>query len=312
MNIKHLSNFVEIVDEGSLSGAARRLHIAQPALTIQIAHLEQDLGCKLLVRSSRGVKPTSAGLSLYREARSILRQFEQIKRVIKLNSAEAAGEVTVGFTSSLSPFFSTSVAAAVNRKLPQVRLKIFEGESLLQRELLLKNRIELAVLCEHEIGNDFPHRPLFRQRLAMMANTSVHTREGGAPISLSDAAQRISCIPSVGNPIREAFDAAIKQYGIRSNIHVELNSFFTLVGSVESGLGDGINLWLPNIGNTEARYMSRPIVEPEIWVNASLCRSASLDPSPTALLVEEVVAQVVLDRIAQPDWPGVAPYETQP
>ena len=74
MNLRRLKYFVKIVDIGSLTQAADVLHIAQPALSQQLATLEGEVRQQLLVRTKRGVTPTEAGKVLYRHAQLILRQ----------------------------------------------------------------------------------------------------------------------------------------------------------------------------------------------------------------------------------------------
>ena len=74
MNLRRLKYFVKIVDVGSLTQAADLLHIAQPALSQQLAALEGEVRQQLLVRNKRGVTPTEAGKVLYRHAQLILRQ----------------------------------------------------------------------------------------------------------------------------------------------------------------------------------------------------------------------------------------------
>jgi len=79
IQLRHLRYFVGIVDAGSLSRAATTLYVAQPALSQQMAELEQELGLPLLHRSARGVRPTPAGEVLYREAQAILRHMESCR-----------------------------------------------------------------------------------------------------------------------------------------------------------------------------------------------------------------------------------------
>jgi LysR family nitrogen assimilation transcriptional regulator len=86
MQLRHLCYFVKIVDAGSISRAATTIHVAQPALSQQIAELEEQLGLALLQRSARGVRPTKAGEVLYREAVSILKQVEQLSQHFTLKS----------------------------------------------------------------------------------------------------------------------------------------------------------------------------------------------------------------------------------
>src|SRR3546814_17704075 len=76
MDVRQMKYFVTIGDSASFSQASRELNIAQPALSQQISRLEYDVGVPLLVRSSRGVSPTEAGVTLYRHAKSILRQID--------------------------------------------------------------------------------------------------------------------------------------------------------------------------------------------------------------------------------------------
>ena len=79
MNLRRLKYFVKIVDIGSLTQAAEVLHIAQPALSQQVATLEGEMDQQLLIRTKRGVTPTEAGKILYTHARTILRQCEQAR-----------------------------------------------------------------------------------------------------------------------------------------------------------------------------------------------------------------------------------------
>jgi LysR family nitrogen assimilation transcriptional regulator len=72
VNLRRLKYFVKIVDLGSLTQASEVLHIAQPALSQQLATLEGEFRQQLLVRSKRGVTPTVGGLVLYRKGLVIL------------------------------------------------------------------------------------------------------------------------------------------------------------------------------------------------------------------------------------------------
>ena len=102
MDFRHLRSFVRIVDLGSLSRAATSLHVAQPALSQQIAKLEAQVKGQLLNRSSKGVTVTPAGQELYRFAVSILRQVNDAKSAIQDTAAMPAGRVALAFPLSLT------------------------------------------------------------------------------------------------------------------------------------------------------------------------------------------------------------------
>jgi LysR family transcriptional regulator, nitrogen assimilation regulatory protein len=305
VDIRQLANFVQIVDAGSLTRAATTIGVAQPALTFQIARLEEELGCQLLIRSTRGVHPTEPGTILYREAHTILRQLQRIPQTLRAALGDPRGEVAIGFPNSLAPFFSSEVAAAVQKRYPHVKLHIFEGESVVQREQIAKNRLELAFICEHHPAPELHHRLLFKQRLAMLCDGRNEKDKAGEPIELAEAANRVVGLPSAGNPVRTAFDAAVQLLGLKVEARLEFNAMRTLSDAVERGLGASINLWIPMQESRERPgVVCRPITNPEIWLDISLCRSKISQLSLPATMVEEIMAQVALDRVNRSDWPG--------
>lgn len=97
MNFRRLKYFVKIVDIGSLTRAAEVLHIAQPALSQQVATLEGEFNQQLLIRTKRGVTPTDAGKILYTHARAILRQCEQAQLAVHNVGQALSGQVSIGF-----------------------------------------------------------------------------------------------------------------------------------------------------------------------------------------------------------------------
>lgn len=89
MDFRHLRYFVAIAEEGSFTRAARRLFIAQPALSKQIHDLEEEIGVRLLVRSARGAALTVPGAELLEHARALLEAEEAARtRIRELAAAE--------------------------------------------------------------------------------------------------------------------------------------------------------------------------------------------------------------------------------
>lgn len=106
MNFRRLKYFVKIVDIGSLTQAAEVLHIAQPALSQQVATLEGELNQQLLIRTKRGVTPTDAGKILYTHARAILRQCEQAQLAVHNVGQALSGQRYVSCDQTVSHSFS--------------------------------------------------------------------------------------------------------------------------------------------------------------------------------------------------------------
>ena len=96
METRVLSNFLRVAETGKLSQAAAELNLAQPALSRQMALLEEDVGAQLLVRHRRGVTLTEAG-ELFRErAQAIVASVEQARAVVSSAGLNPTGVVTLG------------------------------------------------------------------------------------------------------------------------------------------------------------------------------------------------------------------------
>jgi DNA-binding transcriptional LysR family regulator len=93
--LKAMQAFVQVVDSGSFSTAARRLNVGQPALSKSIGQLEDRLGVKLLVRTTRGLTPTEAGLNFYERARRSIEEADQAESAARGAGAGLAGKLRV-------------------------------------------------------------------------------------------------------------------------------------------------------------------------------------------------------------------------
>src|SRR3546814_20967895 len=91
MNILSLRYFLKIAEHGSITRAAAELHITQPALTRHVAHLEDQLRVKLLMRHGRGVRLTEPGRLLTTRARGILADIDFLSEELQIGNASCRG-----------------------------------------------------------------------------------------------------------------------------------------------------------------------------------------------------------------------------
>jgi DNA-binding transcriptional LysR family regulator len=100
--LRQLRSFVAVVEAGSITRAAARLHIAQQSLSQQIRTLELQIGAPVLTRSSRGVAPTAVGVVLLREARAVLAQAERAADAVQRAARGDTGLLRIGFLNSVA------------------------------------------------------------------------------------------------------------------------------------------------------------------------------------------------------------------
>lgn len=146
MEIKQLVYFKAIMEERTISGAARKLHISQPPLSVQMKLLEKELGVSLFERGSRRIRPTEAGRVLYRYAREILELSQVAREEIGDLKAGQAGHVRLGLVSSSASPFVYEVLRHFMETYPAVGMKVYEGNTYELLEDLQKGNIEISLM----------------------------------------------------------------------------------------------------------------------------------------------------------------------
>ncbi len=126
MTIRQLEYFCATAEEGSVSAAARRLHVAQPPISRQIALLEEELGTALFRRGNKGMKLTEAGQSLYQQGRQYMADMAQLTEQVRSLGAGVRGMVRVGLLYSTVPY-ALPYLRAFRDAYPQVELYIRLG-----------------------------------------------------------------------------------------------------------------------------------------------------------------------------------------
>ncbi|EOF4706837.1 LysR substrate-binding domain-containing protein [Klebsiella oxytoca] len=155
MDLRHLRYFLAVAEEGHFGRAAQRLHIVQPALSMQIKALEEELGGPLFVRTSRKVELTEAGLLLQTEARRTLEQAEHTRLTVQRSIRGETGHVRVGFAGNA--VFSgrlTNDLRAFRRTYPDADLVVSEVAPLLQADAILAGQLDVGYTPDHSKIHD--------------------------------------------------------------------------------------------------------------------------------------------------------------
>ncbi|MBI3145972.1 MAG: LysR family transcriptional regulator [Pseudogulbenkiania sp.] len=241
MELRHLRYFVAVAEELNFTRAAERLHIAQPPLSQQIRALEQQLEVELFERSKRRVALTDAGQRFLGHARRILDEVEQAADDARRAARGEAGELRVGFTSSLP--FTTLLPGLISdyrHHYPQVQLTLREMFTAQQFEALREERLDVGFVRYHgqENPSDLLLRVIHRDPLRLV----IHDRHPLASLPLLALEQLreedfISYPAGVGTGLNVLVRQLCLTAGFEPKIVQEAREATTQIGLVAAGLG---------------------------------------------------------------------------
>lgn len=302
MNLKQLTYFVKIVEAQSMTRAAEGLHIAQPALSQQITLLEDELGVKLLNRSSRGIQPTPQGELLYRHARTILRQLDNTRILLAKKEGDVSGNVSLGMPSSTARMLALRLMRLVKERHPAIVLEIVDVPSADLTSLVAHGRVDFSLVPDPQKPKDMDFVPLFREELYLM--TTPGTIAGHHRVPLKKIAALPLILPSLPNMLRSRLEHAFLKANLTFNLFGEASTSAILIPAVRAGLAATI---LPyssaheEIGGSQVQMHA---IEGGFGRDVYLCVSNTLPVSPATNTVIDLCRAALAELVGSGAWKG--------
>lgn len=239
MDLRKLRHFQAVAEAGSISGAAVRLRMAQPALTQSIARLEKELGLRLFARSRRGVELTEAGGFLFGEARELLARADAVQRSAERHADGTTGAMTVGFVSTALYRILPQAIAGLKRLSPEARIRLREMRTNDQIEALHVGEIDIGV-CHAPV----PPRSWMRQCTiaeyelqAVLPDSSDRPSDDAITLHELGARGLVLFPEDEGLPRRSQLVEAFRQAGCEPRVVQEASPTLAVLACVASGLG---------------------------------------------------------------------------
>lgn len=234
MELRQLNYFIAVVESGTISGAARALHMSQPPLTAQMHALEAELGCALFEHVGRRLKITEAGRTFYARAKAIATLCAGTRAEMADLSAGIAGVLHIGVISSVCGAEFTGWMSAFTKSHPGVRYDLREANTYQLLNLLRERAIDLAIVRTPFAAPDMRVIPMRRERMVAAGEARYFTDMPHAAISLND----VSSLPLLiyrrwENILRERFE----RMGLAPRVMCVSDSALTTIALAEAGLG---------------------------------------------------------------------------
>jgi DNA-binding transcriptional LysR family regulator len=243
VNLYQLTTFVTVISEGSMTAAADKLFLTQPAVSQQIRNLEEDLGVEILVRGVRQIKPTPQGEVLYEYARKILQLVQQTEVALKSIGAELKGHLKIGTLNSIGLHMMSPIVSRLMRHNPDLKIRVEyqRGEDLIKS--FKKSAFDILILpeikteFETELEN-VEEKFLLKEEMWLVSSgkdTNVPQR-----IALKDIPQ-LSFVNFIDEypGFTKSLNHHLAQLGLNPDPIFESSNVGTLKRVIETGLGWG-------------------------------------------------------------------------
>jgi LysR family nitrogen assimilation transcriptional regulator len=305
MELRQLRYFVAIVDHGSLSRAARVLHIVQPALTQQIQLLEDELGALLLHRSAQGMQATDAGKVFYEHAQAILKQVGDAKSAVRQSADKPAGTVALGLPQSASGALALPLLTAVRATYPDIVFQLTEELTGNLTEQLRSGRLNFAILFDDGQLSGFNTKKMVEEQMMYITRADSQFATKRKSISLQKALQATLILPSVQHGVRPRIEAKVREAGMAIDKVVDITSIAILKSALMADMGATIlpvSPFLAEIQRGEMRACT--INDIALSRTVVLCSSKNIPLTNAAMAIEKLVLDVTSDLCSSGQWLG--------
>jgi LysR family transcriptional regulator, nitrogen assimilation regulatory protein len=222
LDIRTIRLFVAVFEAGSITKAAEREHIAQPALTVRLQQLEDDLKVKLFERSPQGVTPMPAGRHFYGLCLDLLKRFDAVGAQMGQFNGAVAGAITAGIMPSICHGPLASMLARYTNDFPNVEVRIVEGLSGTLAGWVLNGEVDFAICNRPASISGLESRLLLRDRLVLVSSIGAAFKPF-APCKLSQISSLKLVLPSRHHTLRHALDQHIDRGELRPVTTLEID-----------------------------------------------------------------------------------------
>lgn len=231
MELRQISYFVALYEEGSVTRAARRLNVVQPAVSMQISKLEAELGHPLFQRTPKGMVPTSAGDEAYRLLLPLLHELRSARDQVIGFGGRIAGHLSVGAIASVANNALTDCLVGFCTKYPDVAVRVTGGYTVGFLDMLQMGHLDIAVI--NQPGDPararwhLPTTPIMRENLVLICSAATPFEADG-PVPLAEIAGLRLVIPSSRHGLRAIIDQVAADASVLLTPSLEFDEIKTI------------------------------------------------------------------------------------
>jgi DNA-binding transcriptional LysR family regulator len=248
MELRQLRYFAAIVDAGSFTAAAVHLHISQPPLSVAMTKLENEVGVALLVRTHRGVEPTSAGRYLMDASSRVLGEADHVVATLRRFGAGTVGSVTLAVVPALSWHRLPALLRTYGAEAPEVEISVVDPPPWSAIDMLRQHTVDLAAIMvadpvrfarRHQGSLDL----IDWGEVALVAALPPEEHDAPDPLPLTAFDGRVVLLPrrtAAVPSLPEAVEEAFRRHSVVPASIRTVETIQTCIPLIEAGLASAI------------------------------------------------------------------------
>ncbi len=217
LDFKELKYFVHIYEKKSFSAAAQTAYVTQQALSKAVKRIEEDLGVTLFSRSKGGVEPTSAGITLYKKALELIREFENLPNLLFDEDQLAQGTIKIGMHKGIDVLYYNNILHNFGKRYPKISVDVATMTDMESERAIDKELVDFAVSCLPVDDDKYNFYKIFEDELIALVNKNDVVAKK-RKVTFADLANKQILIPDKKHKIHGVVYELAKQHQCEDNI----------------------------------------------------------------------------------------------
>jgi len=235
LTIRQLRALAAVQTSGSVTSAAGRLHLTQPAVTLQIRNLQELAGLPLIQRTADGMILTEAGRSVLGLAERVEAALLDCEQALDIIAGRSGGRVAIGAVST-AKYFVPFAIAEFSRRFPKIDVTLRVGNRDNIREALRGYDLDIAIMGRPPADIPVDMRPLGKHPHVIVAPAG-HRLARKKRVAPDDLASEVFITREPGSGTRLLMETFLEKHGLHPKTSMEMDSNETIKQAVIAGLG---------------------------------------------------------------------------
>ena len=241
MDLRKLEIFICVAEQQSFSQAAKKLHMAQPAVSIAVRKLEEELGTTLLERDNKAIRLSSEGQTAMAQAKQILMQVGELKDSMSELNGLLKGELNIACPSMLATYYFPDLLEQFLSRQTGLTASIIQAGTKRIESMLLQDEVELGVISLQGSHDGLEVIPLIKEQIVLCVGKN-HEFNQKKRIHNNTLNQLPMVLYQQDYFIRQMLDQACTEHSVLPDIRMQTNFLPLLTRMVKNGMGASVGL----------------------------------------------------------------------